>query len=257
MSEATGPPAPRDWVGARNFPWPPTLSLAEGDAVVACFTIVGMTRARARDDTPLLKFQLADTYGAVEAHADDAVDALMAALRPGMYVGVRGHLELHEHNRVVRVEEIAPLHVELDDLVLFLPRSARPAELLDAELAALIDSVGDEPLRRLLRALLAPETEVGRGFRLAPAAKQNHHAYLGGLIEHTISVTRVCDLLAAHYGGAIDRDLLIASALLHDVGKIREIGARSAFRIRTRASCLAISCSGCRWWPMRAKRFRN
>jgi 3'-5' exoribonuclease len=100
---------------------------------------------------------------------------------------------------------------------------------MDAELAALIESVGDEPLRRLLRALLAPETDVGRGFRLAPAAKQNHHAYLGGLIEHTISVARVCDLLAAHYGAAIDRDLLLAGALLHDIGKIREIGARSGF----------------------------
>jgi 3'-5' exoribonuclease len=64
---------------------------------------------------------------------------------------------------------------------------------------------------------------------MAPAAKQNHHAYLGGLIEHTLSITRVCDLLAAHYGASLDRDLLIAGALLHDIGKIREIGARSGF----------------------------
>jgi 3'-5' exoribonuclease len=89
--------------------------------------------------------------------------------------------------------------------------------------------VKDDGLRVLLHSLLGAGTDTGDAFRLAPAAKQNHHAYLGGLLEHTLSVVRVCDLLASHYGAAIDRDLLIAGALLHDLGKVREIGARAGF----------------------------
>ncbi|MGH7382998.1 MAG: HD domain-containing protein, partial [Candidatus Methylomirabilales bacterium] len=60
-------------------------------------------------------------------------------------------------------------------------------------------------------------------FAAAPAAKELHHAYLGGLLEHTVSVVRLCETIAAHYGGVVDRELLIASAILHDVGKIREL----------------------------------
>ena len=66
-------------------------------------------------------------------------------------------------------------------------------------------------------------------FRLAPAAKHNHHAYIGGLQEHTLSVARVCDAMAAHYGDQIDRDLLVAGALLHDIGKVKEISSHAGF----------------------------
>jgi 3'-5' exoribonuclease len=159
----------------------------------------------------------------------EGVEDVIDVLRPGMYVGVRGRLERYQDERQLRVEVIAPLRVELDDLVLFLPRSARAAEHMEAELRGAIDSIGDPGLRALLVALLGAGTDTGHAFRLAPAAKQNHHAYLGGLMEHTLSVVRVCDLLASHYGPAIDRDLLVAGALLHDLGKVREIGARAGF----------------------------
>jgi 3'-5' exoribonuclease len=222
-------PTPREWVGDRPYPWPPTLSLADLEDVVACFSIHSLTVGRTRNDAPFLRLVLADCYGTVEARMWDGVDAVIDALRPGMYVGVRGRLERYQEERQLRIEEIGTLSVELDDLVLFLPRSARPAEHMEAELTALIASLRDTGLRQLLQRMLAPGSDIGHAFRMAPAAKQNHHAYLGGLLEHTLSMAHVCDLLARHYGTAIDRDLLIAGALLHDVGKIREIGARAGF----------------------------
>jgi 3'-5' exoribonuclease len=230
MSEpADAPTTPREWVGEQPFPWPPTAGLADGEEVVACFAVLGLTVGRTRNDAAFLKLQLGDCYGAVEARVWDGVDALLTLLRPGIYVGVRGHIERYQEERQLRVEQIAPVRVELDDLVLFLPRSARPAELMDAELHSLIAAVRDEPLRQLLLQLLGGGSELGRGFRLAPAAKQHHHAYLGGLLEHTLSVTRVCELLAHHYAAGIDHDLLLTGALLHDIGKVREIGTRSGF----------------------------
>src|SRR5690606_20284674 len=116
-----------------------------------------------------------------------------------------------------------------DELDLFLPRSPRAADVMERELEALIASVRDRGLRALLHRMLDGDSETGRAFRRAPAAKRNHHAYLGGLLEHTLSVATACDLLARHYGPEIDRDLLIPGALLPDVGKVREIVAGTGF----------------------------
>ena len=226
---ATPPPTPREWVGDQPFPWPPAHSHADLEDLVGCYAIHSLSVGRTRNEAPFLRLQLSDCYGSVEARMWDGVEPVMDILRAGMYVGVRGRMERYQAERQLRVEDIVPLHVELDDLVLFLPRSARPAEHMDAELGAAIASVTDAGLRQLLTSLLGADTDTGHAFRLAPAAKQNHHAYLGGLLEHTLSVVRVCDLLAGHYGAVIDRDLLIAGALLHDLGKVREIGARAGF----------------------------
>jgi 3'-5' exoribonuclease len=222
-------PSPREWIGDRPFPWPPTLDAADGDTVTACFSVMQASVGRTRNDKPYLRLQLADCYGTIEARMWDDVEAATSVVRTGAYIGVRGCLETYQNQRQLRVDAASPLRVELDDLVLFLPRSARGADLMDAELAALIHSISDPGLSQLLAALLAPASDTGQAFRLAPAAKQNHHAYLGGLLEHTLSVARLCDTLADHYGTALDRDLLVAAALLHDIGKVREIGARAGF----------------------------
>jgi 3'-5' exoribonuclease len=221
--------SPREWIGDDEFPWPPTLGLLDGDAVAACFSVSHVSSGRTRSDTPFLRLQLTDCYGTLDARMWDDVEAVADHVRVGSYIGVRGRIETYQDQRQLQIEALALLHVELDDLVLFLPRSARSPERMDAELTAVMASVNDDPLRALLELLLAAGTETGHAFRLAPAAKQNHHAYLGGLLEHTLSVARVCEMLAMHYGAALDRDLLITGALLHDVGKIREIGARSGF----------------------------
>lgn len=222
-------PTPREWIGDLPFPWPPTLTHADLEDVVACYAIHSLTIGRTRTDAPFLRMQLRDCYGSVEGRMWEGVEGVMDVLRPGMYVGVRGRLERYQAERQLRIESIAPLRVELDDLVLFLPRSARAAQHMDAELDAAIASIADDGLRGLLHALLGAGTDTGHAFRLAPAAKQNHHAYLGGLLEHTLSVVTVCDLLARHYEPVVDRDMLIAGALLHDIGKVREIGARAGF----------------------------
>jgi 3'-5' exoribonuclease len=221
--------SPREWVGDQPFPWPPVTSFPDGEVVTACFSVASFSVGRTRSDSPFLKLSLTDCFGTVEARMWDGVESVADHIRTGIYVGVRGCMETYQNQRQLRVESLALLRVELDDLVLFMPRSARSAERMEAELAAAIASVSDDALRHLLDTLLAPDTETGQAFRLAPAAKQNHHAYLGGLMEHTLSVARVCELLAGHYGSNLDRDLLMAAALLHDLGKIREIGARSGF----------------------------
>jgi hypothetical protein len=101
------------------------------------------------------------------------------------------------------MREIAPIGVGIEDLPLFLPSSTRDME---RELADILASVCDPALLALLARLLGPETPTGPGFRMAPAATRNRHAWLGGLLEHTLSVARLCDSIAAHYGPGNDLD---------------------------------------------------
>lgn len=222
-------PGPRDWIAAAPFPWPPAASVRPGDIYNACYFLVSVQTLRTKADKPYLRLQLQDVHGALEGRVWEMAEQVAESLRDGMYVGVRGRVEVFNGERQLRVEDIAQIRVGLDDLEHFMPRSPRDPDEMDRELADLIASVEDDALRALLERMLGAGTNLGAGFRLAPAAKYNHHAYLGGLIEHTLSITHVCDMLGAHYQPYIDRDLLIAGALLHDIGKIREIGARAGF----------------------------
>jgi 3'-5' exoribonuclease len=150
-------------------------------------------------------------------------------VRPGGYVGVRGRIQSFRNQRQLKIEEIAPIHVASDELDLFLPATPLDLATLEAGLDALIASIEDRPLRQLVKELAGADTATGRAFRRAPAAKRNHHAYVGGLLEHTLSIARVADALARHYGETIDRDLLITGAILHDIGKIEEIAVTGGF----------------------------
>lgn len=222
-------PGPRDWIGAAPFPWPPAHAVRPGEVFHACFFLVSVQSLRTKTDKPYLRLQLQDVHGALEGRVWDMAEQIAASLQEGMYVGVRGRIEVFNGERQLKVEDVAQIHVDLDDLEHFLPRSPRDPEEMDRELAGWIASVRDPALHELLEKMLGAGTELGAGFRLAPAAKYNHHAYLGGLIEHTLSIVQVCEMLAAHYQPHVDRELLIAGALLHDVGKVREIGARAGF----------------------------
>ncbi|HEX7090431.1 MAG TPA: HD domain-containing protein [Longimicrobiales bacterium] len=223
------PPTLRQWIAPDRFPWPPVGELREGARVAGCYYVESRELRRTRQDKPYLRLRLCDRSGALEGRVWDDADRIHALVPPGSFVGVRGRVEVFNGEPQLNLDEVTPVSVAPEELDLFLPRSPRPPEEMERELAALIASVRDPGLGALLRRMLDRRSEIGRAFRRAPAAKRNHHAYLGGLLEHTLSVATACDLLARHYGPSIDRDLLVAGALLHDVGKVREIVAGTGF----------------------------
>lgn len=222
-------PGPRDWIGQDPFPWPQAGTLPAGATLVACYSLASVQFLRTRQDKPYARLQLNDAFGAVEARIWDDAERFEPWLRSGMYVGIRGRVEIFNGERQLKIEDVAQIRVEPEDLDLFLPRSPRDPAEMERELRKLVASVRDTGLRALLRHLLGPESRTGRAFRRSPAAKQNHHATIGGLLEHSLSVAHLCDMLAGHYGGAIDRDLLVTAALLHDIGKVREIDPGPGF----------------------------
>jgi 3'-5' exoribonuclease len=228
------PPAPmrdpRSFCGAPS--WPLVRDLADGRDVVACYLVHEKHRKETRAAKPYLHLVLGDRTGTVEAKVWDFAERYDALFGAEDVVGIRGRTSLYNGRVEISVTALEPLQIGDDDLELFLPASPRDRGVMGKELDLLVDTVADPALRTLLLRCVGRKSTLGRQFRLHPAAKRNHHAYLGGLLEHSLSVARACDRLCAHYqaqGARLDRDLLVAGALLHDIGKVRELAARRTF----------------------------
>jgi 3'-5' exoribonuclease len=229
-AEQNGRLVPRSFCGER-YPWPLVVDLSDGLELVACYFVREKRRLETRHNKPYLKLVLGDRSGEIVAHVWDDADHWDPLCPAECVVGVRGRVALYQDRLQIKVDSLQPLHAEDEDLERLLPASTRDRAAMERELDALIASVGDSALRALLRRCVGKGSELGCGFRVHPAAKRNHHAYLCGLMEHSLSVAIACDRLAEHYtaqGFQVDRDLLVTGALLHDIGKLRELKALPA-----------------------------
>ncbi len=164
-----------------------------------------------------------DASGELRAKVFQDVEALKKEFDAGEFVKVQGRANLfHGHVELIldKIRRVMPERdaadgFREDECILSAPR---PIDEMWAELKARLDSVGDPALRALL--LWVADTHADR-LRVWPAARQVHHAYRSGLLEHILQIMKVSDLIAGAYGA--NRDLVIAGALLHDIGKLREL----------------------------------
>ncbi len=183
----------------------------------------GVTRA----GKPYLALNLSDKTGEVKARIWDNAERLGAAFEESDIVKIKSYSVLYQGTLQLNINAIEKYTCDGQTLTEFLPSSSKNPDELLAELTTHIDSVQEKPLRNLLEAFFS-DTEFVNAFKVAPAAKTIHHDYLGGLLEHTLNVTRVAKAIAAHYDN-INLDLLITGAVLHDIGKTRELSYSKSF----------------------------
>jgi 3'-5' exoribonuclease len=165
---------------------------------------------------PYLRATLADSTGRIAARSWNLTPEMMDQLRVGSGVRIYGTVEEYPAgSRQIRIERLQP--VEIQDFSPFLPQSKRDREEMRQELQQVLVQIKHPYLSRLLDRLFGDE-EFETTFSKAPAAKRYHHACIGGLLEHTLAVVRLCSFVA-HEHPEIDRDLLLTAAILHDVGK--------------------------------------
>jgi 3'-5' exoribonuclease len=223
---------PRAFCGPA-YPWPLIAELRDdGGEVTACYLVHEKQKRETKQAKPFLKLTLGDRSGVVDAMVWEDAERLDRAFAADDVVGVRGRVGSYQDRLQITVSSLEPLGIADDDLAYFLPASPRDRGRMQRELDAVVQSIGDAPLRTLVDRCVGRDTTLGRTFRIHPAAKRNHHAYLGGLMEHSLSVALACGGLAAHYrmqGATVDRDVLVAGALLHDIGKVRELKAQRSF----------------------------
>jgi 3'-5' exoribonuclease len=195
--------------------------LVEGEAVTSFFLAKQIQVRQRKRGEAFLTLTLADRTGEVAAVLWEGAEEASRELEEGDIVKVQGTLGEYQGGRqltLARLRKAAPGEVSLDE---YLPRSDKDPNQLLGELKRTVDEMRNPHLQRLLQGLLADPVLV-QAWITAPAAKGIHHAVLGGLLEHTASVVGLCALLADYYP-ALDRDLLLAAAMLHDLGKVREL----------------------------------
>lgn len=201
-------------------------SLRAGDEVRGVFACVRKDRRRTRTGSPYLALELRDRSGSVQARAFRDADALSGLFERGDLVAVRGRVERFRDELTIEVTDIrraeAPGATEAQTVVLerFLPVAYRDMEELDGFLEHIAREVYDPPYRALLDSILG-DAQLRAALRRTPCTRSGHHAYLGGLLEHTVAVAtlarELCDLHRR-----LNSDLLLTAAIVHDLGHIGE-----------------------------------
>lgn len=190
------------------------------DYFVACEPALRSFRNGGGRSGSFLKLTLRDREGSLPAVLWEGAEAVYPRLRGNPVVKVRGSVGTYQGELQVVVEALEPAREELDPGN-FLPSSPRPRPEMEKELAACLAAIENEPLRWLLSAFFA-DPAFYNAFARAPAAKNIHHAYIGGLLEHTLETVYFARAIAQRYPAYINRDLLLTGALLHDCGKVEE-----------------------------------
>lgn len=206
-------------------------TLRAGEEVRGVFACVRKERQISRAGTPYLTLELRDATGTITARAFRDADLLAGRFERGELVRVQGRVERFREQLQVEVQTISRADADAAAADSFLPRAYRDLDELEGFLEHLAREVYDRGLRELLERLLG-DGELRAQLRRAPcslpaptgsarAQTGRHHAYLGGLLEHTVAVaTLAVELCTLH--PRLDRDLLIAAAIVHDIGKTRE-----------------------------------
>ncbi len=174
-----------------------------------------------------LDLTLCDATGRVPAKVWENASALSERFEAGDVVRVAGVAETYRNALQLRLERIEVVSPEEAEPSEFLPRTKKDLGVLESRLAEVGKSIQNTHLRELVLGLFR-DPGFRKRFRTAPGAKDLHHAYVGGLLEHTVEVAELCERVAEVFP-ELDRDLLMAAAILHDIGKTEELSWETAF----------------------------
>ena len=215
----------------------PYIREIEPNKIITSIFLVNSKEIRQKKSgEPYLSLMLGDRTGELDAKMWDNVAPVMETFDRDDFVKVKGLAQVY-HNRpqltIHQIRRIADGEVDFCD---FFPASERNAEEMWAELRGIVAGLSDPHLKGLLTALL-DDPEIARRYKIAPAAKNIHHAFLGGLLEHVLSLCHLSQATAPNYKH-IDIDLMIAGAVLHDIGKIHELSYDRGFGYTTEGQLL-------------------
>lgn len=191
-----------------------------GDVLSDCYVLAEKTMAQKKDGNNYLNLVLSDRTGSIKGVVWDNVEKIASQTEAGAVVAVRGHVGQYRNNLQVVVKEMRMVPPDETDPSDFMLSTERDVHQMFERVVVLSESLDAWYLKALFKAFWEDDSFTAQ-LKRAPAAKKMHHAYIGGLLEHTLSMAVLADKISGHYNG-IDRDLLVSGALLHDIGKTRE-----------------------------------
>ena len=202
-------------------------TLKKGDRVDHFLMIRRSELKQTKANKPFVSLELGDKSVSLPANLWDNFNSILSELTVGAVVQVEGVIEEYQNSPQLKIENIKlPKPSENISAEFFLPRSKRNFEEMKHEFYESISETENGYLKKLLNSLF--DDKSFEKFSKAPAGKQWHHAYIHGLLEHTLEIIKICKLMATFHE-EINKDLLVAGAMLHDYGKMEELVFDSAF----------------------------
>jgi 3'-5' exoribonuclease len=195
--------------------------LEPNQTVQATFLVLRKEIRQKKTGEPYLSLLLADKTGDLDTKMWDNAAEVMDTFDRDDFVRVKGLYQIYQNRPQLTVHKLQRVDEREVDFKDYFPASQFDPETMFAELQGFIAEMKNPHLRALLDRVFA-DAELTRAYKLAPAAKQIHHAWLSGLLEHVLSLARLAKAAAAHYP-FIDGDLLLAGVVLHDIGKVAEL----------------------------------
>src|SRR5580700_2321699 len=206
----------------------PYVNELEPNRVITSSFLVQSKEIRQKKTGELyLSLMLGDRTGELDAKMWDNVTEVLDTFDRDDFVKIKGLVQVFHNRPQLTVHKVRRMDDSEIDFGDYFPSSKRDPDEMWAELRGVVAGVSSVHLRALLEALF-DDPEIAQRFRRAPAAKTIHHAFLGGLIEHVLSLCSLAKLVAGHYKN-VDADLLLTGVLLHDIGKIYELNYERGF----------------------------
>jgi 3'-5' exoribonuclease len=180
-----------------------------------------------KDGGQYMAVTLADRTGQIESRMWENFAEAAPGFETGDVVKVRAEVCRFNDRLQLNLEKLRRANADEFELADYVPQTSKDVDELWSSLVRSVDSFTDSWLQALVRSFLN-DPLMATAFREAPAAKSLHHAWIGGLLEHVVSLVGICDLAARHYP-EINRDLLLTGAILHDIGKLEELSWGTTF----------------------------
>ena len=208
----------------------------DNKVIVSSFIVSSKQVKPKKTGEPYLALTLCDRTGQIDAKMWDNVAEALDAFEQDDFVKIKGVINKYNNRWQLTLHKVRRLGDAEIDYADYLPKCPRDVDELWRTLGEFVASFRNPLLKALLEAFMA-DPEIAPAFRNAPAAKTLHHAYIGGLLDHVVSLLRLCDVACRNYP-QIDRDLLLSGAFLHDIGKIHELSYVRSFSYTTRGQLL-------------------
>src|SRR3984893_9704292 len=208
----------------------------ENKVVTTSFVVVSRQVKPKKSGEPYLALTLGDRSGHLEAKMWDNVGDAIDACNQDDFVKIKGLINKYKNRFQLTIHKLRRLGESEVDFADYLPKTTKDIGEMWRTLAGYVSTFKDPHLKALVEAFMA-DPEIAEAYRNAPAAKTLHHAFIGGLLEHVVSLFRSCDLMCRNYPN-INRDLLLTCAFLHDIGKIHELTYNRSFSYTTKGQLL-------------------
>ena len=196
-------------------------TLREGDDITETYLCKSKSSGVAKNGKTFYSLVLQDKTGTIDGKIWELSNAI-EHFEAMDYVKLSAKVTSFNNKPQLNIRQTRRAEEGTYDIADYMPISKFDIDEMFKELLALIDSVKDESLKTLLRSFFVEDASFVKAFKMSSAAKSMHHAFVGGLLQHTLSVARIADFLAGFYP-IMNRDLLVTAAICHDIGKVKEL----------------------------------